>query len=255
MAYFEQLSPTRFRATEHVGGAWEVTEQHIAPALGLLVHVVEADRDARRDDGLVVTRLSYDILGTLPVAEVECTVSVLRPGRTIELVEARLSHGGRDAVILRCWLMRPGDTSALEGSGHEAIPGPGALDPWDATSVWKGGFIRSAQVRRQQREPGRACYWARSDHQLLADVSVSPLAHFARLLDIANGMTVRADPATVAFPNVDLTAHLFREPQGDWTGFDTSVSFGPRGVGLTSSVLHDELGPVGTLAQILTVRP
>lgn len=255
MAYFEQLSPTRFRATEHVSGAWEITEQHIAPALGLLVHVVEADRDARRDDALVVTRLSYDILGTLPVADVECSVSVLRPGRTIELVEARLGHAGRDAVILRCWLMRPGDTTALEGSGLDPIPGPESLDPWDASSVWQGGFILSAQVRRRQREPGRACFWVRSDQQLLADVPVSPVAHFARLLDIANGMTVRADPATVAFPNVDLTAHLFRQPQGDWTGFDTSVSFGPGGVGLTNSVLHDEVGPVGSLSQILTVRP
>jgi hypothetical protein len=59
----------------------------------------------------------------------------------------------------------------------------------------------------------------------------------------------------VAFPNLDLTAHLFEEPHGDWLGFDTSVSFGRNGFGLTSSVIHDEHGPVGTMAQMLTVRP
>jgi hypothetical protein len=37
-------------------------------------------------------------------------------------------------------------------------------------------------------------------------------------------------------------------------GFDTSVSFGATGLGLTSSVIHDQDGPVGTLAQTLTVR-
>lgn len=254
MAYFEQLGPTAFRATAHVSGAWEITEQHIAPALGLLAHVVEADRDARRDDGLVIGRLSYDILGTLPVDVVECSVQVLRPGRTIELVEARLSHGGRDGVILRAWLMHPGDTAGLAGTPLTSIPGPDTMSSWDPSTVWPGGFIASAQVRREQTEPGRAAFWVRSDQQLL-EARVSPFAHFTRLLDISNGMTVRVSPGEVAFPNIDLTAHFFRQPQGDWTGFDTSVSFGSGGVGLTSSILHDELGPVGTMAQVLTVRP
>jgi hypothetical protein len=51
-AYFERVGDAAFRATEHVGGAWTTHEQHIAPALGLIVHAIERDRDARRDDGL-----------------------------------------------------------------------------------------------------------------------------------------------------------------------------------------------------------
>jgi hypothetical protein len=90
---------------------------------------------------------------------------------------------------------------------------------------------------------------------LVADEPVSSIARAAGLLDIANGMTVRADPRELAFPNVDLTAHLFREPSGDWLGFDTTVSFGPAGIGVTSSVLHDLDGPIGTMSQSLTIRP
>lgn len=255
-AYFERLDGAgRFRATPRLSGAWRTDEQHIAPALGLLAHVVEQDRDARRDDGLVIGRLSWDILGTLPVGEVETDVEVLRTGRTIELVQARMSSGGRDAVLLRAWLMRPGDTAAVAGTALEQIPGPDELDPWDPTTVWPGGFIESAQLRRAQQEPGRAVFWVRSDVALLDGEPVSGLAHAARLFDIANGMTVRRDPREVAFPNLDLTAHLFAEPTGDWLGFDTRVSFGDRGLGLTASVLHDERGPVGTMSQILTVRP
>ncbi len=80
-------------------------------------------------------------------------------------------------------------------------------------------------------------------------------ARTAGLLDIANGMTVRADPAEVHFPNIDLTAHLLREPVGEWLGVDASVTFGRDGVGMTSSRLHDADGPLGTLVQCLTVRP
>src|SRR3954452_9873686 len=162
MAYFDRVGPTAFRATEHVGGAWNTQEQHIAPALGLLVHTVELDRDARRDDALVVARLSFDILGTVPVDVVETAVRVVRPGRTIELVEATLAHGGRTAVTLRAWLLQSGDTDRLRGTGLPPIPPPHAMPPWDGSSIWPGGFIASVEVRRVQAAPGRAAFWVRT---------------------------------------------------------------------------------------------
>ena len=254
MAYFERTGETTFRATQHVSGAWDTEHQHIAPALGLLAHTVERDRDARRSDGLTIGRLSYDILGTVPVAEVEIAVRVARPGRTIELVEATLSHGGRAVVILRAWLIQPSDTAQLEAGPLPRIPPPQALPAWSPSTVWPGGFIASVEVRRAQAEPGRASYWVRTPLPLIRDEQVSQLASTAGLLDIANGMTVRRDPLDLAFPNLDLTAHLVRQPQGDWVGFDTSVSFGPNGIGLTHSIIHDREGPIGTSSQILTIR-
>lgn len=255
MPYFKRLDTHRFLATDEVSGAWDTEQQHIAPALGLLAHAVELDRDRRRDDGLRLGRLSYDILGTVPVDAFEVAVRVVRPGRTIELVEASLRHGERDIVLLRAWLMQARDSKRVAGTPLSRMPSPTDLTAWDPTSLWPGGFIATAEVRRDQQEPGRARFWVRSRTTLLDDEPVSDLASFTGLLDIANGMTVRAAPSDVAFPNVDLTAHFFVEPQGEWVGFDTSVSFGGNGLGLTSSVIHDQQGPVGTLAQILTVRP
>ena len=255
MPYFERTGPSTFAATQHVSGAWNPAEQHIAPALGLMTHAVEVDHARRRaDDTLTISRLSFDILGVLPLDEVDVDVRVVRPGRTIELVEATLSHAGRPAVVLRAWLLATLDTSALEGSDHPPMPAPEAMAAWDPTEVWPGGFIASAQLRRDQDTPGRARFWVRTDVALL-DEPTSALATAAGLFDIANGMTVRVDPTKVAFPNVDLTAHLFRSPRPGWLGFDTTVSFGPDGRGLTSSTLHDEHGPVGSIAQTLTVRP
>ena len=254
MPYFERTGETGWTPTEHVGGAWDVSEQHVGPALGLLAHLVETDRDRRRDDGLVLARLSYDILGTLPMDEVTVSVDVRRPGRTIELVEAVLSYAGRPGVVLRAWLLHPGDTTAVAGTDLPRIPGPDEMEAWDPTTVWPGGFIDSVALRRRQERPGRGAYWVCTDVPLV-DEPASPTARAAGLLDIANGMTVRSDPGDVAFPNLDLTAHLFRAPAGPWLGFDTTVSFGAGGLGLTSTVLHDASGPLGTVAQTLTVRP
>lgn len=257
-AYFERLGEGRFRATEHVGGAWRVEEQHVAPSLGLLAHLVERDADQRRGaDALVLARASYDILGVMPVGEVEVALEVVRPGRTIELVQATLVAQGRAAVVLRAWLLHPGDTTGLAGTPTAALPSPGATPAWDPTTVWPGGFIASIELRREQVEPGRARIWVRTPLPLLAGEEVGPRARLVGLLDVANGMTVRADPREVAFPNVDLTAHLHRTPDlGDgWVGLDTSVTFGADGTGLTTSVVHDVRGPVGTSSQVLTVRP
>jgi hypothetical protein len=249
-SYFERTGPSTFRPTAHVSGAWKLDEQHVAPALGLMTHLVEVERGS----SMAISRLSFDILGVIPLEEVSVSVRVLRPGRTVELVEAELSHGGRPAVVLRAWLMAGRDTASLAGTHLPPLPPPSAMEPWDPTSVWPGGFIASAQLRRTADGPGRARYWVRTDVPLL-DEPVSRLASAAGLFDIANGMAVRADPRAVAFPNVDLTAHLVRDPEPGWLGFDTTVTFGPTGHGLTSSVLHDERGPFGTVAQSLTVRP
>lgn len=254
-AYFERLGPSAFRSSEHVGGAWEPDEMHVGPVFGLLAHLVEADRDARRDDGLVIGRLSYDILGTIPLGEVEVTVEVLRPGRSVELVEARLAHAGRDAIRLRAWLLATRDTRPIADVALAPLPPPDDIPPWPAGEAWPGGFIASLDVRRVLRGPGDGFAWVRTSLPLVAGEPSSPLAHVAGLMDVANGMTVRVDPRRVAFPNLDLTAHFFVQPQGEWLGIQTVVSFGPDGAGLTRSVLHDTRGPIGALALLLTLRP
>ncbi|MFI5622896.1 thioesterase family protein [Nocardioides sp. NPDC051685] len=255
MSYWHRTGPRTFTPTEHVGGAWDLETQHIATLLGVLAHEVERDRAARRDDGLQVIRMSYDILGTIPLEPVDVEVTVLRSGRTIELVEARASHGGRPVVLLRAWLTAGYPTGDLAGTHHRPMPTPEEVPAWDMTRLWPGGFIASVQVRRCELGPGRAQTWVRTPHPIVADEKVSRLAQVAGLLDITNGVAVRADPKDVSFPNLDLTAHLFRAPGDGWLGLDTTVSFGPAGAGVTTSVLHDEQGAFGISTQCLTVRP
>ena len=255
MAYFERIDDTRFRATEHVSGAWNEEEQHVAPALGLMAHVMELDRDFRRDDHLRISGLHYDILGPVPVGEVNLSCRVLRPGRTIELVEVELSYQGRAVVVLRGWLLAQYEAAHVEGSDLSAIPGPENFEPWEATSVWPGGMIRSIEGRRRLEADGRAQAWIRTPHALVEGEQVSDAARFIGLFDVSNGVAVRADPTEVLFPNVELSAQLFRNPSGEWVGYDTTVSFGPDGRGLTHTIIHDQHGPLGAVTQGLTVRP
>lgn len=254
-SYFVHDSPARFVPTSHVGGAWNVEEQHIAPALGLLTHAIEADHVARRGRELRISRVTFDILGTLRIEPVEIGVTVLRPGRTIELVEARLSQDGRTAVTARAWLLQTYETEAFAGSAFPALPPRDAMPSWHPGDRWPGGFVRSLDVRRTEAEPGRAAFWLRPRMELVQGADVSPVARVLGMADVANGITPRVGPDVATFPNLDLTAHLLREPEGEWIGCDTTVSFGPRGAGMTHTVLHDAHGAFGTVVQSLTIRP
>ncbi|NNU26729.1 thioesterase family protein [Isoptericola sediminis] len=255
MAYFRRKDASTFAPTDLVGGAWRTDEQHVAPTFGLLTHLVETDRVTRGRDDLTPVRLTFDVWGPYPLELMDTAVRVLRPGRGVELVEAEVSCAGRTVATLRAWLAGTTDTSELAAGAPPAIPGPEDTTPWDPTTDWPGEFIASIDVRRTLAEPGRGTVWVRTDVPLVEDEEVGALARTVGLLDVANGMTVRADPRRVAFPNLDLTAHLLRAPAGGWLGLDTTVTFGADGAGITSSVLHDTDGPFGRLAQSLVVRP
>lgn len=254
-AYFRRLDTSRFTATDAVQGAWNIDEQHIAPALGLLTHVLERDHRARHDPPLTISRISFDILGTLPIDTVGTSTRIVRAGRTIELAEATLHHGGRAVVIARAWFSQDNDTAAIAGTDLSRIPAPDTMRTWSPTHIWPGQFVTTIEVRREESERGRAQFWMRPRLPLLEGETSSPTARLLGLVDIANGITPRVQPGHAYFPNLDLTAHMFRPPTTAWIGFDTTVSFGPRGHGLTHSILHDELGPIGALQQALTVRP
>ena len=250
--YYRQLDSGRYLSTEQAQGAWSGDEQHMAPVSALLTHAL--DTCSPRTD-LVLSRVAFDILGRIPAGEVAVTAKVLRPGRTIELVEAEMTAGSRTVVRATAWRLALSDTATVAATDLSPIAGPEAAERFDMSAIWPGGFIRSVEARALgERAPGRSTVWLRSRVGIVDGVPTSEQAGLIGLIDTANGVAVRAQPGDVLFPNTDLTVHLFRRPTGVWLGLETEVSFGPDGLGLTSAVLHDLAGPFGRSAQTLTVR-
>ena len=224
----------------------------MAPVAALLTH--ELDTCAPRED-LALSRVVFDILGRIPGGEVAVAARVIRAGRTIELVEAEMTAGGRAVVRATAWRLALSDTAAVAATDLAVLPGPAEAEAFDMAAIWPGGFIRSVEARLLGvHTPGRSTMWLRSRVDIARDRPASEQAGLIGLIDTANGVAVRAKPGEVLFPNTDLTVHLFRRPTGAWLGLQTEVSFGPDGRGLTSAVLHDLDGPFGRSAQTLTVR-
>lgn len=253
--YYRRLGDDRYAPTVHVQGAWNDHEQHMAPVSGLLAHRLQQHEPRA---GFRIARISYEILGLIDFSEFQITTTTLRPGRTIELVQAEFIANGLVAVRATAWRLQTLDTTSIAAIEDERMPGPDGLDNNATFTQWPGGYIRSFEARLAPgHRPGRGRAWLRPRHPLVDAEPVSDLARLISVADTTNGIATRVEPGPGgwAFPNVDLQLHFYREPTGEWLGLENSVSFGADGIGLTSTVLHDTTGPFGRAEQILTLRP
>ncbi|BCT76402.1 thioesterase [Sinomonas cyclohexanicum] len=252
--YYEDLGGGRYRSTIHAQGAWNAHEQHMAPASGILAHAL-AQHDPRAD--MRIARIGYEILGLIHAGEFEVTTRTVRPGRTIELIEAELTAHGRVAIRALAWRLVTTDSSAVAAVEDAPIPAREDCERWDGSTEWPGGFIRSLEMyQAPHHRSGNGTVWIRTPHPLVGGTASPDWVRLTGLVDTANGIATRVPPGpgSWAFPNVDLQIHMYREPRGEWLGIDNAVSFGADGIGLTSSVLHDSEGPFGHAEQILTLR-
>ncbi|MCW2679657.1 MAG: hypothetical protein JWM62_1058, partial [Frankiales bacterium] len=109
-SFYLPLGDDRWSSTVHTTGPWDARFQHGGPPAALLARAVE--RCAPRDD-VLVARVTVEILGPVPVGELEVRARVLRPGRSVELVEAVVSADGRDAARAAAWRVKRTDNEGV----------------------------------------------------------------------------------------------------------------------------------------------
>ena len=252
-SFFVPLGDDRWSATAHTTGPWDGRFQHGGPPSALLGRAVE--HCAPRPD-VVVARLTVELLGAVPVGELALRSRVARPGRSVELVEAVLSAGGRDVARASAWRVLRTTQSV-----PSRAPRPPAL-PEQSTSLqaegWVDGYLSAVEwrfVEGQFGASGPATAWARLRHPLVPDEDNSPLTKVLAVADSGNGLSGELDLATWHFINPELTVHLHREVVGDWVCVEARTAISPGGAGLATTALHDLDGPVGVGAQSLLVAP
>jgi len=266
----------RFRATAHTEGLWSPGVQHAGPPAALLVRAVENTPSSINGPALVA-RLTTEILGPIPVGEVAVTARVVRPGRSVELLEAELAADGRPIMVARAWRIRltteelPGDLVAAEPGAAEpggAEPGaaePGAAEPVPplppdstvfADPAMQSGYLAAMEWRFLAggfEETGPARAWARQRIPLVAGEEPTPLQRLVTLADAGNGISRVLDFDTWWFINTELSIHLFRPPAGEWMYLAARTRLGPNGTAVAQAEFADRTGPVGLGAQSLLV--
>ncbi|HEY7698228.1 MAG TPA: thioesterase family protein, partial [Vicinamibacteria bacterium] len=234
-----------FLATEATRGPWDEAHQHAGPPSGLVGRALE--RFQPRDDARIV-RATIEILKPVPIAELAVEVSIARPGKRVELLEAVLTSGGDAVLKARAWRLRTAAV-ALDEPPREALAGPetGRWEPFfpGVADVGYHTHMDWRFVRGSFREMGPGTAWLKMKVPLLPGEAPSPLVRVLVAADSGNGVSCALDPREYVFVNTDLNVFLHRVPEGEWVGMDSRTILDPSGVGLTETVLHDPNGPVG----------
>lgn len=248
-----------FAPTELTRGPWDAGSQHAGPPAALLGRALER---CEPRDGMEVARVTYEILGPVPIAPLRVGARVIRPGRSVELLEAELREdGGRPLVRATAWRIRttrlelPADMPQRE---HEPPPGPEAGEPPAFFEVgYDVGYHTAMDVRVVAgagfAEPGPGTVWMRPRVAIVEGEAPSPLQRVLVAADSGNGVSAVLDHRRWLFINCELTVHLHRLPAGEWVCVDAETIAEPHGIGMAEAVLWDERGRIGRSAQSLLI--
>jgi hypothetical protein len=246
-----------FVPSELTRGPWDPDAQHAGPPAALMGRAIELCGDPA---GKQVGRVTFEILRPVPIEPLSVEARVVRPGRSVELLEATLAREGEVLVRASAWRLR---TQAVElDPKPPADPPPAAPDTADHRDFFDTGMEVGYHTAMEYRfvkgaflEAGPATVWMRMRQPLVEGEEPTPLQRVLVAADSGNGVSAALDWRRFLFVNTDLSVHVYRMPAGEWVCLDARTFPEEHGVGLADTALYDEQGRIGRAAQTLLVRP
>jgi Thioesterase-like superfamily len=278
-----------FVPTEQARGPWDPRALHGGAPAALITAAFERMQPGAE---LPFARLSFEFLRPVPMAPLQLSTRMSRPGRRVQALEAELSAD--DVVVCRASALRlvpspqqlpevalarvkaaapetiapPADglpvRFELDGGGHKSFAGSAMEMRFLRGQPLTGELPERDTTNSESHEhgvsadhvpSGAATVWMRLRHPLVPDEPLTPLARVAATSDFGNGVAAALPFDQYLFINADLTISLNRRPQGEWIALNATTLLHPGGIGWAESMLHDELGPLGLATQALVVQP
>lgn len=250
-----------FEPTELTRGGWSDDAQHGSPPSGLLARAVE--RVPTRVP-MQVVRITIDLFREVPLAPLSVHTDVVRDGRRIQVVEATLHTDETPVGHALALKIRSGEVPLDPPDTDVLLPSPADLPRLDVrTAIHADDHrfrfhtdaveIRSIDQSFFRRGEGRS--WLRLLHPVVEGETPSPFVTAATLADVANGNSTVLDVERWVYVNPDITLYLHRPPTTEWVGMVSLAYEQPTGIGMTDTVLYDERGRIGRIAQAQVLAP
>lgn len=240
----------QFLPSELTRGPWDPGAQHAGPPAALMAR--ELERCEPRAE-MQIGRVTVEILRPVPLAPLSAAARIVRPGRSVEMLEASLTGPEGEVMRARAWRVT---AASLAADGGPPAAGPSDGEERDFFPTGQEAGYHTAMdyrfVRGEFLEPGPATVWMRMRVPLVEGEETSPLQRVVTAADSGNGVSAALDWRTHLFINPDLTVHLLRPLEGEWVCLESETLLGP--LGLADTALWDERGRIGRAAQTLLVR-
>ena len=254
-AFYQQMDHGRFGSTALTAGPWSAESQHAGPPSALLVRAMER---FEADPTLRLARVSVDVLGPVPIAPLDIEVRTVRPGRSVELLEATASVAGRPALVARGWRMRRTPDDFPTVGTHDGPPVPTTRERGPMMSfAHADGYLSVVDFSFDSGggdELGPAQAWGRARVDLVEGERMTGWQHTVVVADSASGVSLASDPLSHPAVNCDLVVSLHRDPEPGWVHLDSETVGGPGQGVLTDTVISDDRGRLGRCVQNLYGR-
>jgi hypothetical protein len=208
-----------------------------------------------------VTRLTVELLKPVPLAPLLVTAQVVRPGKRVELVEARAITGEREVARAVALRIRTADIPmpvqppipATPRDPMAAMPRPPLVTGVADGPAYHLDGVEMRAVTGSIQEEGPSTLWMRLRQPVVAGEEPSPLQRVAAIADFGNGVSRVVPFDRYTFINPDLTVSVYRPLRGEWVGLDAVSRLANNGIGQAESLLFDEQGPFGRALQSLYI--
>ena len=249
----------RYVPTQLTRGPWDPRAMHGGAPSALFAHVCETHDPGSAD---FVARVTVELMRPVPLVPMTLHVRTIRPGRKVQWLEAAMLDGD-EREVARATVLRL-RTTEVDTTGSVGIVAD-APPPVDAggdpppffgagdVGFWSANDVRI--VRGNWTEPGPGIAWLRLRCPVVMGEALSPCVRVAAAADFGSGVGNPLRYTEASGINADVTISLHRHPVGEWVCLESGAWVNPHGVGLASTRLHDERGPIGQVAQTLLVEP
>lgn len=258
-AVFHPGADGRFQATELARGPWDPQAQHGGAPAALLMSAFEA---LPASEDLLISRVTYEFMRPIPLADLEVRAEVVRPGRRVQLLEASVSEpDGPELIRARALQIKQADQEATAAPEPPPVAGPEDGHPDFPRSlprdlpVFGADAMEMSFVEGRFGEPGPATAWFRLRVPLISGRETTPLQRLAAAADFGNGIGSILPWGQWLFINPDLTLYVERPPAGEWICLQAQTRIAHGGVGVAEGLLYDQIGRVGRATQALLVAP
>jgi len=242
----EMILPTRL-----CGGPWDVGAQHGSAVAGVLARAVESVETAV---SMQPARFTVDLLSRVPLTPMRQVVEVVKMGKQIAVIDARLLSDER--VVARASALFIRDQAGLVFPAEANVPPEPPMPPTDPSSPSPGevfsfpGFWNAIDYVRSRGEMAGgapASAWLRLRCRVAAGEEPTPFQRLAVAADMGSGIAGFLPFDRFRTINADISLHILRLPTSEWIGLDGDTRIETDGIGQSAAALFDEVGLVARM--------
>ncbi|HWF76357.1 MAG TPA: thioesterase family protein [Caulobacteraceae bacterium] len=234
-----------YQPTPMSRGPWSPTSLHGRVVAGLLAHRIEQEHG---EPDLMPARFTIDMYRLPDLSAAEVTVTPIREGRRIKVIDAEYLVGGVSMARATCQFLRQTenpDENVWTPPNWE-VPKPDAIAPPENGRNGMGGMWATRRIEGDfgVYTPSKRL-WMSEVRECVGGEPMTPFVRVALAADFASPFANSGDKG-LSWINSDITLYLHKLPATKWIGFEVKNHGASQGVAIGECWLYDEEGPIGT---------